>query len=39
MPSDALDQFIEKRIDMVIDELKRILSGIHFEVIDTKEKS
>ncbi|TGO02602.1 hypothetical protein PN36_22240 [Candidatus Thiomargarita nelsonii] len=39
MPADALDQFIENRVDLVIDELRTILSGINFEVIDTKEKS
>ncbi|MDP4007876.1 MAG: DUF262 domain-containing protein [Candidatus Peregrinibacteria bacterium] len=37
MPSDALDQFIEKRVDIIINELKSILEGINFEVIDTKE--
>jgi len=37
MPVDALDQFIEKRIDLVIEELRNIMSGINFEVIDTKE--
>jgi len=37
MPSDALDQFIEKRVDIIINELKNILEGINFEVIDTKE--
>jgi len=39
MPSDALDQFIEKRVDLIVDELKRILSGVNVEVIDTKQKS
>jgi hypothetical protein len=39
MPSDALDQFIEKRVDLVIEELKKNMSGINFEVIDTKQKS
>jgi hypothetical protein len=38
MPDNALDQFIECRLDLVIDELRTILSGINFEVIDTKEK-
>lgn len=37
MPPDALDQFIEKRIDLVIDELKNQLEGVSFEVIDTQE--
>jgi len=37
MPEDALDQFIEKRVDIIIDELKNNLEGISFEVIDTQE--
>lgn len=36
MPSDALDQFIEKRVDLIIEELRIILSGVNVEVIDTK---
>lgn len=39
MPVDALDQFIEKRVTLIIEELKRIMSGTNFEVLDTKEKS
>ncbi|MGF1761565.1 DUF262 domain-containing protein [Photobacterium sagamiensis] len=39
MPADALDQFIEKRVDLVIEKLKNTLSGINFEVIDTKQNS
>ena len=39
MPFDALDQFIEKRVDLIIEELKGILSGVNVEVIDTKQKS
>jgi hypothetical protein len=39
MPSDALDQFIEKRVDLIVEELKRILCGVNVEVIDTKQKS
>ncbi|MCF6292907.1 MAG: DUF262 domain-containing protein [Robiginitomaculum sp.] len=39
MPTDALEQFIESRIDMIIDELKGILPDANFEVIDTKEKT
>ena len=39
MPVDALDQFIEKRVTLIIDELGRIMSGTNFEVLDTKEKS
>ncbi len=38
MPSDALDQFIEKRVDIIIEELKKILEGINFEIIDTEER-
>jgi hypothetical protein len=38
MPNNALDQFIEKRIDFLISELRDMLSGINFEEIDTKEK-
>jgi len=38
MPSDALDKFIEERIDLIIDELKENLEGINIEIIDTKEK-
>jgi hypothetical protein len=37
MPDDALDQFIEKRVEIIIDELKNNLEGISFEVIDTQE--
>ena len=39
MPSDALDKFIEERIDLIIGELKDNLEGINIEVIDTKQKS
>ncbi len=39
MPSDALDQFIEKRVDLVIEELKKNMGGVNIEVIDTKQKS
>jgi len=38
MPENALDQFIEKRVDIIIDELKSILTDVNFEIIDTKEK-
>jgi hypothetical protein len=38
MPDNALDQFIEQRIDLIISELKETLSGVNFEEIDTKEK-
>jgi hypothetical protein len=39
MPEDALDQFIERRIDLMIEELRSKLSGVTFDVIDTKEES
>ena len=39
MPSDALDQFIEKRVDLIIEELKKNMGGVNIEVIDTKQKS
>lgn len=38
MPADALDQFIEKRVELVIEALRTILTDIKFEVIDTKEE-
>jgi len=37
MPLDALDKFIEERIDLIIEELKENLEGINIEIIDTKE--
>ncbi len=39
MPSDALDQFIESRVESIINELKNILAGVNFDVIDTKQKN
>ncbi len=38
MPENALDLFIEKRIDNVIEVLKQKIGEDNFEVIDTKEK-
>lgn len=35
MPEDALDIFIEKRVDYIIGNLKRKLAGIPVNVIDT----
>lgn len=35
MPNNALDIFIEKRIDLIIEKLKQKLDGVNFEVIDT----
>lgn len=36
MPVNALDLFIEDRVSMIIEKLRDVLSGINFEVIDTK---
>jgi len=36
MPANALDLFIEDRVLMIIEKLRDVLSGINFEVIDTK---
>ncbi len=36
MPENALDIFIEDRVNIVIEKLKDLLSGINFEVIDTR---
>ena len=38
MPADALDKFIEERIDLIIEELKENLVEINIEIIDTQEK-
>lgn len=38
MPENALDQFIERRIDLMIEELRDKLAGVSFDVIDTKEE-
>ncbi len=37
MPDDALDRFIDLRVDIIIGELKNILKDISFEIIDTQE--
>ncbi|MFC2054809.1 DUF262 domain-containing protein [Chloroflexota bacterium] len=37
MPEDGLDRFIEKRIDLILDQLRIKLPGITFDVIDTQE--
>ena len=39
MATDALDTFIESRIECVILELKKQLKDITIEVIDTKDSS
>ena len=38
MPANALDQFIEHRIELLLDALKDQLSGINIDEIDTKEQ-
>jgi hypothetical protein len=35
MPTNALDVFIEKRIDLIISDIKKKLDGLSIEVIDT----
>ncbi len=35
MPENALDVFIEKRVDLIIEDLKMKLPIANFEVIDT----
>src|SRR5690554_6511044 len=39
MPEDACDQFIEKRIEMIIEELTAQLEDVSIEVMDTKIKA
>ncbi len=36
MPHDALDTFVDARLDLVIEQLKGYLTGVPFEVIDTR---
>ncbi len=38
MPTNSLDQFIDKRVELIIEQLKLLLDGINFEIIDTQEK-
>lgn len=38
LPQNALDQFIDLRVEFIIKELRYILSDIYFEAIDTQEK-
>jgi len=38
MPEDGLDRFIERRIALMIDDLREKLVGVTFDVIDTKER-
>ena len=37
MPDNALDVFIEKRVDRIIEKLKEKIALANFEIIDTKE--
>ena len=39
LPENALDQFIDLRVEAIINELKSILVDINFEVIDTQESN
>ena len=39
MPKNALDTFIEKRIDLIVENLRQKLTGVTFDVIDTRGKS
>jgi hypothetical protein len=36
MPEDALDTFIEARLELLLGRLREYLSGITFNVIDTR---
>lgn len=36
MPEDALDQFVDARLELILMRLREYLSGIPFEVIDTR---
>jgi 3-methyladenine DNA glycosylase AlkC len=37
MRPNALDIFIEKRVDLVIEDVKKKLPNLSFDVIDTKQ--
>jgi len=37
MSDDALNRFIDLRVDIIINELKNVLKDIPFEIIDTRE--
>ena len=37
MPENGLDRFVERRIDLILDDLRQKLPGITFDDIDTKE--
>ena len=36
MPEDALEQFVEARLELVVGTLKKCLQGISFELMDTR---
>lgn len=36
MPDDALDQFVESRLELILEQIKSHLVGIPFEVVDTR---
>lgn len=36
MPIDALDMFIEARLDLILSRLKKHLNGLKFDIIDTR---
>lgn len=36
MPNDALDRFVEARLELILQKLRAYLPGIAFEVVDTR---
>ena len=36
MPEDALGDFIDARLELIIERLRKYLDGIPFEVVDTR---
>ena len=36
MPDDALEIFVEARLELILAQIRNNLEGIHFEVIDTR---
>ncbi len=36
LPDDAISVFIEQRVDLIVDDLRKKLDGIDFKVIDTR---
>ena len=39
MPDNALEIFVEKRLELILAKIRENLEGIHFEVIDTRTQS